>query len=68
MSHRRRGRKQGDQNGGGKGSGIRGGILERPEGVEIIGIRREKGKRGNIITEGNARWAVSWWPRAQHSG
>ena len=49
MSHRRRGRKQGDQNGGGKGSGIRGGILERPEGVEIIGIKRKRGEKGDII-------------------
>jgi len=50
MSHRERGKGQGDRKGSGDRSGGRGKVLEQPEGAEIVGIRRKRGKKGNIIT------------------
>jgi len=38
--------------GSGSQSGIGQGILERPEGAEIVRIVREKGEKGDIITCG----------------
>jgi len=33
-----------------KRSGIRERVLERPEGVDIVGIKRKRGEKGDIIT------------------
>ena len=33
-----------------KRSGIGGKVSERPEGAEIVGIRRKRGEKGDIIT------------------
>jgi len=43
--HRERGREQGERKGSGDGSGVGARVSERPEGAEIVGIRREREKR-----------------------
>jgi len=48
-SHRERGKGRGDRKGSGDGSGGGGEVSERPEGAEIVGIRRKRGKKGDII-------------------
>jgi len=53
MSQREWGRGRGDRKGSGDGSGSRGRVSERPEGAEIVGIRRKKGKKGDIIARHN---------------
>jgi len=45
-SHRERGKGRGEWRGSGDGSGGGGEVSERPEGAEIVGIRRERGKKG----------------------
>jgi len=49
MRHRERGRERGEWKGSGDGSGVGARVSERPEGAEIVGIRRERGKKGDII-------------------
>ena len=51
MSHREQGRGRGDRKGSRDGSGVGGRVSERPEGAEIVGIRRKRGKKGDIITQ-----------------
>jgi len=48
-SHRERGRGRGDRKWSGDGSGIGGRLSERPEGAENVGIKRERGEKGDII-------------------
>jgi len=48
-SHREWGKGRGDWKGSGDGSGGGGEVSERPEGAEIVGIRRKRGKKGDII-------------------
>jgi len=48
-SHRERGRGRGDRKWSGDGSGIGGRLSERLEGAENVGIKRERGEKGDII-------------------
>ena len=48
-SHREWGRGRGNRKGSGDGSRVGGRVSERPEGAEIVGIRRKRGKKGDII-------------------
>jgi len=45
-SHREQGRGRGGRRGSGDRSGVGGRVSERLEGAEIVGIRRERGKKG----------------------
>ena len=44
------GKGRGDRKGSGDGSRVGGRVSERSEGAEIVGIRRKRGKKGDIIT------------------
>jgi len=43
------GKGQGDRKGSRDRSGVGGRVSEQSEGVEIVGIRRKRGKKGDII-------------------
>jgi len=65
--HRERGRERGEWKGSGDGSGDRARVSERPEGAEIVGIRRERRKKGDIIANSGARGVEGLHYRSESS-